>query len=98
MPSTRTPSKPYAWAFCASVAEAVCLATGTEIAHWLLLHRKTVGVRKTPAKFMAAWKSDVLVARSEEHTSELQSQSNLVCRLLLEKKKKRNRYSSIIVI
>src|SRR2546430_11294152 len=28
-----------------------------------------------------------LVFRSEEHTSELQSQSNLVCRLLLEKKK-----------
>src|SRR2546430_12252849 len=28
--------------------------------------------------------------RSEEHTSELQSQSNLVCRLLLEKKKKSN--------
>src|SRR2546430_5661943 len=31
---------------------------------------------------------DEHVARSEEHTSELQSQSNLVCRLLLEKKKK----------
>src|SRR2546430_13640261 len=31
----------------------------------------------------------VLVGRSEEHTSELQSQSNLVCRLLLEKKKKK---------
>src|SRR2546430_13329138 len=29
--------------------------------------------------------------RSEEHTSELQSQSNLVCRLLLEKKKKINK-------
>src|SRR2546427_7711280 len=29
--------------------------------------------------------------RSEEHTSELQSQSNLVCRLLLEKKKKNNK-------
>src|SRR5256886_3304745 len=29
----------------------------------------------------------ITVARSEEHTSELQSQSNLVCRLLLEKKK-----------
>src|SRR2546430_7373776 len=28
------------------------------------------------------------IVRSEEHTSELQSQSNLVCRLLLEKKKK----------
>src|SRR2546430_5348098 len=31
---------------------------------------------------------DVMLKRSEEHTSELQSQSNLVCRLLLEKKKK----------
>src|SRR2546427_6508434 len=31
---------------------------------------------------------DVRMPRSEEHTSELQSQSNLVCRLLLEKKKK----------
>src|SRR5688572_32311592 len=30
--------------------------------------------------------------RSEEHTSELQSQSNLVCRLLLEKKKKNKIY------
>src|SRR5438270_8515678 len=33
--------------------------------------------------------SDRAVGRSEEHTSELQSQSNLVCRLLLEKKKKK---------
>src|SRR2546430_7357528 len=32
--------------------------------------------------------------RSEEHTSELQSQSNLVCRLLLEKKKKKIRNTS----
>src|SRR5688572_32126512 len=32
-----------------------------------------------------------LGARSEEHTSELQSQSNLVCRLLLEKKKNSSR-------
>src|SRR5688572_32286720 len=31
----------------------------------------------------------LLKSRSEEHTSELQSQSNLVCRLLLEKKKKK---------
>src|SRR5256886_9091221 len=32
--------------------------------------------------------------RSEEHTSELQSQSNLVCRLLLEKKKQNSRACS----
>src|SRR5438034_3844807 len=31
----------------------------------------------------------ILIARSEEHTSELQSHSDLVCRLLLEKKKKK---------
>src|SRR5688572_15679806 len=41
----------------------------------------------TPArKEYAVYAVDSL--RSEEHTSELQSQSNLVCRLLLEKKKK----------
>src|SRR2546430_12975971 len=33
--------------------------------------------------------------RSEEHTSELQSQSNLVCRLLLEKKKKSVHFASV---
>src|SRR2546430_5685475 len=33
--------------------------------------------------------------RSEEHTSELQSQSNLVCRLLLEKKKKKKKTDTI---
>src|SRR5688572_31658490 len=32
--------------------------------------------------------------RSEEHTSELQSQSNLVCRLLLEKKKKKKKHKT----
>src|SRR5438270_7879797 len=34
--------------------------------------------------------SVIFTFRSEEHTSELQSQSNLVCRLLLEKKKNKN--------
>src|SRR2546430_5830107 len=36
------------------------------------------------------WVGVLIVLRSEEYTSELQSQSNLVCRLLLEKKKKNN--------
>src|SRR5688572_19262218 len=45
-----------------------------------------IGHRGTP--MTAAKPQQQLVAeRSEEHTSELQSQSNLVCRLLLEKKK-----------
>src|SRR2546430_5464891 len=39
-----------------------------------------------------------VLARSEEHTSELQSQSNLVCRLLLEKKKTRDTMASTPLI
>src|SRR2546427_9376870 len=38
--------------------------------------------------------ADEARVRSEEHTSELQSQSNLVCRLLLEKKKKKTKAKS----
>src|SRR3989449_6310912 len=34
-----------------------------------------------------AWLAGIMAARSEEHTSELQSRLHLVCRLLLEKKK-----------
>src|SRR3989442_7950154 len=36
------------------------------------------------------WTAEKAVERSEEHTSELQSRPHLVCRLLLEKKKKNN--------
>src|SRR2546430_11140704 len=43
-----------------------------------------------PAKYRRVVFS-ATVDRSEEHTSELQSQSNLVCRLLLEKKKKKHK-------
>src|SRR5690242_21026374 len=48
------------------------------------LHQKT-GVDNRPVFFMHR-----RCKRSEEHTSELQSHVNLVCRLLLEKKKKQN--------
>src|SRR2546429_4484819 len=40
-------------------------------------------------------KSRNAVSRSEEHTSELQSRLHLVCRLLLEKKKKKSRHERI---
>src|SRR2546422_1496664 len=42
------------------------------------------------SRITAAWASVFLSLRSEEHTSELQSRLHLVCRLLLEKKKKKN--------
>src|SRR5256885_4054256 len=41
-----------------------------------------------------AIRADALVSRSEEHTSELQSPCNLVCRLLLEKKKTKRHAST----
>src|SRR5256885_12986810 len=54
-------------------------------------------IRKTIAKRLAASIGPIphffLTTRSEEHTSELQSPCNLVCRLLLEKKKRK--YSSM---
>src|SRR5438270_5893194 len=43
-------------------------------------------VREVENDGVLAGRERRLIARSEEHTSELQSQSNLVCRLLLEKK------------
>src|SRR2546427_9227919 len=42
--------------------------------------------------------AEVCSGRSEEHTSELQSQSNLVCRLLLEKKKTQTASSTHVVV
>src|SRR6266478_8671701 len=56
---------------------------------WLLTLLAATHAPSTKASFLTllGWMS--LNVRSEEHTSELQSQSNLVCRLLLEKKKKK---------
>src|SRR2546427_9250845 len=44
-------------------------------------------IRRAQRRGLGDFRSDDGNSRSEEHTSELQSQSNLVCRLLLEKKK-----------
>src|SRR2546430_10025979 len=63
---------------------------------WQVLHATVPSADRRPSKnnlWPRAIFSGVcaltggIAARSEEHTSELQSQSNLVCRLLLEKKK-----------
>src|SRR5947207_9343909 len=50
----------------------------------LTMHRLARSCRQTQGLFVRF----VILRRSEEHTSELQSHSDLVCRLLLEKKKK----------
>src|SRR2546430_10482382 len=58
-----------------------------QIPHTLLKHAVAHWKRSFDAPFMMYFHVWELDPRSEEHTSELQSQSNLVCRLLLEKKK-----------
>src|SRR5689334_24484365 len=45
----------------------------------------------TPTGHVFRWHTRMRMQRSEEHTSELQSQFHLVCRLLLEKKKKKKK-------
>src|SRR2546430_6684587 len=57
--------------------------TGLDMQHVLAINVPVMKYDKTPQQVVDFYKD-----RSEEHTSELQSQSNLVCRLLLEKKKK----------
>src|SRR5688572_32552671 len=61
---------------CSSAVERVASAAGGSSSPVSRTHRPI-----RPAHFMSDGQS-----RSEEHTSELQPQSNLVCRLLLEKK------------
>src|SRR2546430_13198730 len=58
--------------------------------------RPAHGVRLPTAPMVVfGWAEQV---RSEEHTSELQSQSNLVCRLLLEKKKKKGKHVHVRIL
>src|SRR5438270_10708919 len=52
---------------------------------------------KTPSPTKRPRRRTFSGSRSEEHTSELQSQSNLVCRLLLEKKKKKKLKNQYII-
>src|SRR2546430_13267497 len=67
-------------------------STWQETVDWYV--KLGIGVAAVGAAFAFLWRggyllrvSNYVAERSEEHTSELQSQSNLVCRLLLEKKK-----------
>src|SRR5688572_32515504 len=56
------------------------------------LFRSITSSPRSSSLIERAWPIKPALPRSEEHTSELQSQSNLVCRLLLEKKKKKQNH------
>src|SRR5258707_11513908 len=76
----------------AGIAYRVAIAATLEpMRSELALVRRTIAIGLPLALALAgigAWQTD----RSEEHTSELQSRQYLVCRLLLEKKKKTSAY------
>src|SRR5256885_5532970 len=63
-------------------------------AHFLLGY---ILFRAIQAKASQEGRADLRSFRSEEHTSELQSPCNLVCRLLLEKKKNHNNHLCILL-
>src|SRR5688572_31929137 len=66
------------WLRCTRVSRrAACLLRVVSAVSWV----------SALARSRSCMRSKAAARRSEEHTSELQSQSNLVCRLLLEKKK-----------
>src|SRR5206468_11789028 len=56
----------------------------------LFARRQAGAVRRLPRQGLVALGHRIGQGRSEEHTSELQSRSDLVCRLLLEKKNNKN--------
>src|SRR2546427_1530397 len=75
---------PYTTLFRSSTCQHRCGAQGPMKALLGLFVPTSIAIIKRMPSITGRMKSQ----RSEEHTSELQSQSNLVCRLLLEKKKK----------
>src|SRR2546422_1331180 len=67
------------------VGASACGGTVASNLHFIEAQGKA-NVRVAGVNFLY-WKNSAVAARSEEHTSELQSRLHLVCRLLLEKKK-----------
>src|SRR2546422_7596683 len=70
----------------------ICPGSAADLAERerVVRRRRVFTARRTRAARASTFAAPASPARSEEHTSELQSRLHLVCRLLLEKKKKNN--------
>src|SRR2546428_8954566 len=75
---------PYTTLFRSTASEERAKASARRAGNWLAGR----GVCSRPITIFVFRVPKIVMGRSEEHTSELQSRSDLVCRLLLEKKKK----------
>src|SRR5258708_10532198 len=81
-------------AFILFAAPAVAAPCGGDFETWLASFRREAAQQGISPRALAALDGVTPNPRSEEHTSELQSPDHLVCRLLLEKKKNTQEYSS----
>src|SRR5688572_31068499 len=83
---------PYTTLFRSPTGRSACCGGGAPPSHVAGPGRpvRSTKIRIASAQGTVRPSRTIGSVRSEEHTSELQSQSNLVCRLLLEKKKKIN--------
>src|SRR5256884_2331321 len=77
----------------------IAVSTENHCAYCVAAHSTIAGMLKARPEVVTAVRTGAPVGdRSEEHTSELQSRLHLVCRLLLEKKKKKQCKSLAIVL
>src|SRR5207249_9999729 len=97
LPPPRSTLFPYTTLFRSQIANAPVLLKFLPLSHSLLRANNTKAITTTIAKIFGTSgyisidkQLKPVLVRSEEHTSELQSRFDLVCRLLLEKKKKYN--------
>src|SRR5947207_6356313 len=91
-------SRSYAIRFAATSTTADQAATDTCFPNALKAGRPAEVIAERPTVEGDPIVSYFRVPRSEEHTSELQSHSDLVCRLLLEKKKKKLQHTLVSVV
>src|SRR5690606_40870717 len=70
--------------------------SGTRSSTAFLPQTTARATRRAPSGGPAPFARPAALGRSEEHTSELQSRENLVCRLLLEKKKKEKNEKGVV--
>src|SRR5947208_11512772 len=76
-------------------AAATSCALGPTVPTTGLPSTRASASRTKPTQYASAG-AEARISRSEEHTSELQSPDHLVCRLLLEKKKQQQSYTTIV--
>src|SRR5438445_4962631 len=82
-----TPSSVCAWVSFRQIGAAAYHDGNATRMEWGTFQRSSASRRRLPAEAIRSAPPSGSGARSEEHTSELQSRQYLVCRLLLEKKK-----------